>query len=57
MPRAACAISGIVRGAHRCGTNFDEEGWHPSKRVAGLAVNVPPIRAIQIPVAEVMKEG
>jgi hypothetical protein len=33
MPRAACAISDIVRGAYRCGTNSDEEGWHLSKRI------------------------
>jgi len=32
-PRAAYAISDIVRRAYRCGTNFDEEGWHPSKRL------------------------
>ena len=32
-PRAAYAISDIVRRAYRCGTNSEEEGWHPSKRL------------------------
>ena len=32
-PRAAYAISDIVRRAYRCGTKSDEEGWHPSKRL------------------------